>query len=160
MGVYSLTSSQFLFGKAKNPDCPRWAVPFWGEAPPGPLNAALLWVTSGHMTLLFQCQEGSLPGPWRSQDLIQGMLSPPPCPSPSPEISLLLLSRPLLSPSQTVSVGQLQPPCSQLLRPAPSGCQQLTSTPDKQGWERLASRPADTGAAGSPEGRFMRLTQV
>ena len=92
MGVYSLTSSQFLFGKAKNPDCPTWAVPFWGEAPPGPLNAALLWVTSGHMTLLFQCQEGSLPGPWRSQDLIQGMLSPPPCPSPSPEISLLLLS--------------------------------------------------------------------
>ena len=128
-------------------------------APPGPLNAAFLWVTSGHMNLLFQRQEGSLPGPWGSQDLIQGMLSPPPCPSPSPEICCSSLC-PLLSPSQTVSAGQLQPPCSQLLRPAPSGRQQLTSTPDKQGWERLASRPADAGAAGSPEGRFMRLTQV
>ena len=129
-------------------------------APPGTLNAAFLWVTSGHMNFLFQQQEGSLPGPWGSQDLIQGMLSPPPCPSPSSEISLLPLSLSsplsfpdsecwaatafLLSASATCS---LWPPTAYL-------------TPDKQGWERLASCPADAGAPGSPEGRFMRLTQV
>ena len=65
----------------------------------------------------------------------------------SPEISLLLsLSSPAcVLPSETVNVRQPQNHSSQLVRPAPSGWQQLTLMGDEPRWERLSSYPTDLG---------------
>ena len=126
-------------------------VPFWGEVlgPPGPPIAPSLWVTSGHLILLFQphlfVKSASRPLGSQCPHSVHASLSPFPLLTSISLCPLLLLSYPCMS----VDSVQLQHHSSQLVRPASSGRQRLTSMGDEQRWERLTSYGANLGTAGS-----------